>query len=369
MDTAGAESLDTGTAVGSVPVPETEPAGGPSIGVPSIPPVGGRTLPPSPVPSVATPGAATADDPTDAAVAPDVAADDRATAGVGAPDATDVGQAAADRIVEPVAPVVPLAPVPPVRSGPDGFPAGVSEQLRWYVYLLVDPRTGRPFYVGRGRGDRCFRHVQAARAAEPPDDPQSEYPALDRIREAESSGREVRVDILRHGLKGSEARLVESAAADVLGLGGDRDDPGRRGPATEVGARLAKRAKFKHPHQVVLLRVGPTGSDPSYEAVRHHWRIGRRWIDPDSPRSPRWAVVVAGDLVVNVYRIEAWEPSGGARAGTSVGAVDRYSFVGAPDDELEQRYRGRSVAAYFGEGPPAQVTYVWCGPHWVNVPR
>ena len=38
-----------------------------------------------------------------------------------------------------------------------GFPPGVSAKLRSYVYLLVDPRTGRPFYVGRGTNDRCFR--------------------------------------------------------------------------------------------------------------------------------------------------------------------------------------------------------------------
>ena len=32
----------------------------------------------------------------------------------------------------------------------DHFHDGVSEQLKWYVYRLVDPRNGGTFYVGGG---------------------------------------------------------------------------------------------------------------------------------------------------------------------------------------------------------------------------
>lgn len=31
--------------------------------------------------------------------------------------------------------------------------------MEHYVYLLIDPRAGRPFYVGKGQGDRMLRHV------------------------------------------------------------------------------------------------------------------------------------------------------------------------------------------------------------------
>ena len=33
----------------------------------------------------------------------------------------------------------------------DGFPAGVAEQLKWYVYRLIEPRNGGTFYVDRAR--------------------------------------------------------------------------------------------------------------------------------------------------------------------------------------------------------------------------
>jgi hypothetical protein len=249
-----------------------------------------------------------------------------------------------------------------VAEAPNKFPPGVAARLGTYVYLLVDPRSGRPFFVGSGRRDRCHRHVSAARIGAPPDSKASKYPFLERIREAEADGRTVRVEILRHGLTPAEAELVETSVAEALGLEHATGLDFQRGPAVDVGAGLARRAKFKRNHQVVVLRAGPHGTPAAYETVRHGWRIGRRWVDTTSARSPRWAVVVAGDLVDAVYRIDRWEPSPPSPGS----GVDRFSFVGTADTELNDRYVGRSVSAYVGRGTPSAVTYVWCGPHWVN---
>ena len=260
--------------------------------------------------------------------------------------------------VEPVD-ATPQASRTPARRS---FPPGVAAKLGCYVYLLVDPRTGRPFFVGRGRGDRCHRHVQAASGGPLSDDESSKYPLLGRIRDAEADGRPVRVEILRHGLSPDEADLIEASVADALSLGHATRLGSQRRPAVEVGASLAKRAKFRQRHPIVLLRCGPHGALTDYDSVRHGWRIGRRWIDGGSERSPRWAAVVSGDLVDAVYRIDAWEPSPSAPGAGS----DRFSFVGTPAPELDERYAGRSVAAYLGSGTPSAVTYVWCGPRWVN---
>lgn len=35
---------------------------------------------------------------------------------------------------------------------------------KYYRYELVDPRTGKVFYVGKGTGDRMYQHEKAARA-------------------------------------------------------------------------------------------------------------------------------------------------------------------------------------------------------------
>jgi hypothetical protein len=322
----------------------------PPIGVASLPAPTDQERPPAPIPSVAVPEAV-----------------------VGLPPGSTEAVAA---VPEPVAEVRLQPGEAPATGEPEPvFSPGVWSKLGSYVYLLVDPRTGRPFYVGQGRKDRCFRLVRAARESAGLPVPPGEDPVLERIRQVESGDRAVRIDILRHGLTPEEALLVEAAAHEALGLHGVTTLERQRRTAAEVNALLTKRAKIKRAHQLVLLRVGAIGADASYERVRHEWRVGRRWTDLDSPRSPRWAATVAGEAVVGVYRIDRWEPApaGPGTDGPPVVAggrrsPDRFSFVGSPDPELEKRYVGKSVEPYLGAGPGNPVTYVWCGPHWVNTP-
>ena len=259
-----------------------------------------------------------------------------------------------------------------------GFDPGTAARLGTYVYLLVDPQTGRPFYVGRGRKDRCFRHVAAARAvtgpaaplgdvgvpgtaADPPHvgDPRpGRFPQLDRIRAIEAAGREVRIDVLRWGMSPSEALLVEAAVRDALGLHGpDHVDlrtslAPARVAASALDARLARPVRIKRQHPVVLLRLSP-GSDGTLAGP---WRVGRRWADAGAPRAPRWALGVDDGRVVAAGRIERWDDAGGGR----------FLLASVSDPVVADRYVGRSVAAYLAPG--ASIAYVWCGPHWVNAP-
>jgi hypothetical protein len=42
----------------------------------------------------------------------------------------------------------------------------LKAQTRWYVYELVDPRTGETFYVGKGTGKRIEAHEAEAKAGQ-----------------------------------------------------------------------------------------------------------------------------------------------------------------------------------------------------------
>ena len=42
------------------------------------------------------------------------------------------------------------------------FTSEVIEQLKYYVYRLIDPRNGQTFYVGKGKGNRLYAHINDA---------------------------------------------------------------------------------------------------------------------------------------------------------------------------------------------------------------
>lgn len=106
-------------------------------------------------------------------------------------------------------------------QGPDPI-AEVAELLGNYVYLLVDPRDGRPFYVGKGRGDRANAHEITA-LAERLDAPSSDVAEAtetsaktQKINAIHASGNSREVWIARYGLNSTEYTAVEASLIDLL---------------------------------------------------------------------------------------------------------------------------------------------------------
>ena len=42
------------------------------------------------------------------------------------------------------------------------FTSEVIEQLQYYLYRLIDPRIGQTFYVGKGKENRVYAHINDA---------------------------------------------------------------------------------------------------------------------------------------------------------------------------------------------------------------
>ncbi|MEX6462844.1 hypothetical protein AB6N35_00520 [Dietzia cinnamea] len=110
----------------------------------------------------------------------------------------------------------------PAKPDPIG---DVAEILGYYVYLLVDPRDGRPFYVGKGRGERANSHEIEALAGHvtlPADPSVTNLPKTElsaktaRIAEIHNAGLRPDVWIARYGLTKSEYTAVEAALIDLL---------------------------------------------------------------------------------------------------------------------------------------------------------
>ena len=62
----------------------------------------------------------------------------------------------------------------------------VAQVLKSYVYVYIDPRDGKPFYIGKGQGSRLFAHLED----------QSECEKVARIAKIRAAGLEPQIDIL-----------------------------------------------------------------------------------------------------------------------------------------------------------------------------
>ncbi len=85
----------------------------------------------------------------------------------------------------------------------------------YYVYRLVDPSTGHTFYVGKGKGNRVFQHVEEAKKLISADEDERSLKIQQINQITQIDKKEVIHIIHRWGMTESEALEVESALIDV----------------------------------------------------------------------------------------------------------------------------------------------------------
>lgn len=241
------------------------------------------------------------------------------------------------------------------------FKAKVREKLGHYVYVYCDPRDGTPFYVGKGKGNRCFAHMKDA----------SVCAKVERLDELRRLGKRPRIEILRHGLSEGEALLVESSAIELLGLEqltnrvrGHGSHDASRGTVDELNAALdAREVEIKH--AVILITINKLfrpGIElhELYDATRSAWKVGTR------REGAEYAFSVFRGVVREVFEIEAWVPGGTTMRiadehGRARPRPGRWEFVGqVAEEKVRRKYQGRSVSHYYKPGAQNPIMYVNC---------
>jgi hypothetical protein len=95
------------------------------------------------------------------------------------------------------------------------FPAEVAKKLGYYVYRLIDPRNGETFYVGKGKGDRVFRHARGALRLNGEQEDKLDA-KMRRIKEIARAGLAVGHVIHRHGIEDEKTAFeIEAAVMDA----------------------------------------------------------------------------------------------------------------------------------------------------------
>ena len=251
---------------------------------------------------------------------------------------------------------------------PRQFSAIVEEKIEWYVYALVDPRDGRIFYIGKGKGNRVFAHAADAI------DGDHETEKLQLIREILAAGKEVDTLILRHGISNEKtAYLVESVLIDfsttLLNRGVDlrsgltnlvaghaSDIFGVMSTNDVIALHEAKEAP-KIKVKGILFRIPGqwTPAMPAtelYEATRGWWVLGAR------RNEAKYGFAVNKGVIREVYKIESWRERTHGDRDYVAGERTRWGFDGKPAPEMSH-YRDTSVAHLFKKGAanPTMYTY------------
>ncbi len=240
------------------------------------------------------------------------------------------------------------------------FSPEVIDQLQYYVYRLIDPRNGQTFYVGKGKGNRVFAHVEDAlksfNGESYEDNEEDEISSkIQQIRDIKNAGLNVIHVIQRYGLTEKEAFEVESALIDAYGeltniQSGHASDRGVNN--AEVLQRELSYEEYEEPDLKYIIikinnRVLEERGNDIYETTRSAWKVNLGKVS-----DYKYCLSVLNGVVKNVYHIQGWQPAHSATPG-------RYEFYGeeAKSEIRELFVNKRIPAKYRKKGMASPVLY------------
>ncbi len=190
------------------------------------------------------------------------------------------------------------------------FSSSTKDELKYYVYRLVDPRNGNTFYVGKGKGDRIFTHMNNMQTPEP-----NEILSLkeETIKEILAAGLDVIPIIHRWGLDNETALVVEAALIQAYSLdslaniqnGYGVDDYGANNAETlEKILNVSEYEEDENTPPYIIIKIREETylkSKSYYEACRSAWKINKE-------KASRYLYVlcVIQGIVKEVYRCHKW---------------------------------------------------------------
>ena len=242
------------------------------------------------------------------------------------------------------------------------FPPEVFDQLRYYVYRLIDPRTGQTFYVGKGKGNRVFEH--AKNAIDLIDDDLTDKSRT--IQDIINSGLDVLHVIHRHGIEDEsiayevEAALIE-AYPGLTNLAGGHDNSERGCAHADELVRRYKMELIQPRHNLLAISIGRSLEEgrSTYDAVRMFWRISE-----ERAKSVDYVLAHRAGIVLDVFVAEEWIDANDPRLSgfmpdDHIFNPPRKGFVGrrAPQEILDLYQSTRLPAVRKGAASPIRYLF------------
>jgi len=231
----------------------------------------------------------------------------------------------------------------------------VLSEIGYYIYALceINGENRFPFYIGKGKHDRCLQHLDA-------EDDDARSKKIKSLLKEDRLG----IDIIRHGIKTDrEAKIIEATCIDLLGVGnltnkvrGSGVDMGRVTLEEIHNLRSGKTVKIKSKHAGIAFLLNSTYKSGMSEVALFESTRGV-WRNPRRDESIKYAYATYGGLIKEVYEIHSWVPAGTQqyfeRELIDEDIVNRWEFIGKKaSQEVRELYIGKILEKDRSFGSP-----------------
>lgn len=227
------------------------------------------------------------------------------------------------------------------------LPKDIHDKIGYYVYRLLDPRSGQTFYIGKGKGNRVFAHAKGELKGHSDTEDDDISLKMRQIISIKNDGFDVQHIIHRHGLKESEAFEVEAALFDAYdGLtnimnGHGSAERGIKHVDQIVKMYAAEDVIFQH--DLLAISVRRSSEEMSwYEAARGCWRL-----KPAEAKKKDYVVAETSGIVGAVFTADKWVKANPENCDWLEYEIPkRFAFIGrlAPDG-IQKLYVGKRLPA------------------------
>lgn len=244
------------------------------------------------------------------------------------------------------------------------FSQKTIEELGYYVYVYSDPDTKKPFYVGKGKGNRVFAHLTDS----------GENKKTKTIKDILEQGKQPLIEILVHGVDEETAFKVEVAAIDLIGIENLTNQ--QRGHETSTYGKIEVsllEARYNCEElsleditdDVMLIKINKLYHNDMtpielYEATRAYWRV-----NIEQASKVKYVFAVYYGMVLEVYEVAQWFPAFSTMMVQRINQEEkdrlssRYEFVGrVADENIRKKYKDKSVAALYAKGEQNPIKYI-----------
>jgi len=239
------------------------------------------------------------------------------------------------------------------------FNRNYPDRLLYYVYALIDPRDHTVFYIGKGKKERLFNHVQEACRLSSQNITLTEKnygQKLERIIDIHNSNNKVEMYILHYGLTEEHALLAESILIDVFQKFNAIDTTAineltnsisgfdcKHGftSITDLGNNLTKEeVEVLCNEKLLVIKISgkETSENEIYERVRKYWRL-----NPKKADKATYIAACRNGIVVGLFK----NNSGWKKIQNPVNNYDvgRFYFEGesVKEDNIRARFIGKVI--------------------------